>query len=384
MGGTGWESGEQPSNGGTGLIAACVALSVIQIIFVAAKFYTRSMQNTRYGADEWVMLVALIGSLAKAILYIVLVVKAGLGYHIDDLAYPHQDISLIKKGFIALEIFDFPLTITPAKISLLLFYVQIFYTRKFQVAAYFVGAIVLGLGISVFFQTIFQCSPIAYGWDPKIADGSCINQTIVYRAVSPINVATGVMIVALPIPLIWRLHTRTSQKLALTGVFLLSGLGIIVSVFRMLIYYTSSSADLSDVTWLSVRLGILTVVESAIIIIATCLVGIWPLITRIMPRTWLSKISCCQRHRATSNQNHHQQWYMQNIREQAKTRSDEQLAPHAASLFRREETWSSRPSSLSELEDQRSCTLDDDTSIQHPTWVSYEVHITGGDQKINR
>ncbi|KAJ6013971.1 hypothetical protein N7540_008562 [Penicillium herquei] len=248
MGGTGWEAGEQPSNGGTGLIAACVALSVLQILFVAAKFYTRSMQNTRYGADEWVMLVALIGSLTKAILYIVLVEKAGLGYHIDDLAYPHQDVTLIKKGFIALEIFDFPLTITPAKISLLLFYVRIFYTRKFQMAAHFVGAIVLGLGISVFFQTIFQCSPIAYGWDPTITDGTCINQTIFYRAVSPINVATGVMIVVLPIPLIWRLHARTSQKMALTGVFLLSGLGIVVSVFRMLIYYTSSPADLSDVT----------------------------------------------------------------------------------------------------------------------------------------
>ena len=122
-----------------------------------------------------------------------------------------------------MELLDFPLTITPAKISLLLFYVRIFYTRKFKIFAYLVGFPVLGLGIAMFFQTIFQCSPIDYGWNKTPAHGSCINQMLVYGVISPINVFTGILILVMPMPVVWRLHAPRGQRLALTGVFLLGG-----------------------------------------------------------------------------------------------------------------------------------------------------------------
>ena len=56
----GWQEGQHPSEGGTGLIAVCIAFSVIEILFVGARFYTRYMQNARYTADDYVMLVALV------------------------------------------------------------------------------------------------------------------------------------------------------------------------------------------------------------------------------------------------------------------------------------------------------------------------------------
>lgn len=128
------------------------------------------------------------------------------------------------QGFYILEILDFPLTVTPAKISLLIFYARIFPVRKFQICSYVLGSFVLALGIAILFQTIFQCSPISYGWDRSIDNGSCIHQMVFYRAVSPLNVLTGVLILVLPMPLVWRLHAPRGQKLALTGVFLLGGL----------------------------------------------------------------------------------------------------------------------------------------------------------------
>ncbi|KAJ5936369.1 hypothetical protein N7454_005004 [Penicillium verhagenii] len=228
MGGINSQQVLTPSSGGSALIGVGVTLSVLQIIFVVARFYTRSLQHTQYGADDYVMLVALTGSIAKAIVYIVLVEVAGLGHHLDDIVYSQQNTSLLRKGFFVLEILDFPLTVTPAKLALLLFfvrlfYMRIFYSRKFQIIPYSIGFLILGLGITVLFETIFQCSPIASGWNPNI-HGTCINQTTFHRAISPINVLTGLMILVLPIPFVWSLHARTGQKLALTGVFLLSGL----------------------------------------------------------------------------------------------------------------------------------------------------------------
>jgi hypothetical protein len=119
---------------------------------------------------------------------------------------------------------DFPLTITPAKISLLLFYVRIFYTRKFKFFAYGVGSLVISFGIGMLFQTIFQCSPVDYGWNKTVKHGSCVDAMLVYRIASPINLLTGVLILVMPMPLVWRLHAPRGQKVALTAVFMIGGL----------------------------------------------------------------------------------------------------------------------------------------------------------------
>ncbi|GLI80622.1 hypothetical protein PoHVEF18_008977 [Penicillium ochrochloron] len=175
-----------PSDGGSALIIVSVVLSFVQIVFVAARFYTRYMQRMKCELDDYIMLLALF--------------------------------------FFVLELLDFPLCITPAKISLLLFYARIFCIRKFQILVYLVGSLVLAIGITVFFQTIFQCSPIAYGWDQSVGPGTCIDQTIFYRYISPFNVLTGILILVLPLPLVWKLQAPKAQKIALTAVFLLGGL----------------------------------------------------------------------------------------------------------------------------------------------------------------
>lgn len=90
--------------------------------------------------------------------------------------------------------------------------------------AYAAGFIVLGHGVGVFFAAIFQCSPVQYAWDKTIEGGSCFDQQAFYRYVSPPNILTDVLILVMPLPFVWKLHTRMTQKLALTGVFLLGGL----------------------------------------------------------------------------------------------------------------------------------------------------------------
>lgn len=126
--------------------------------------------------------------------------------------------------FFILELLDIPLSITPAKISLLLFYVRIFCVRRFQILVYFVGSVVLAIGITVFFQTIFQCSPVSYGWGQGVGPGTCIDQITFYRYISPFNVLTGILILVLPLPLVWKLQAPRAQKVALTAVFVLGGL----------------------------------------------------------------------------------------------------------------------------------------------------------------
>ncbi|KAJ5902610.1 hypothetical protein N7495_003138 [Penicillium taxi] len=64
-----WQEGREPC--GKAFIAACVVLSVVQIMVVAARFYTRHKKRILYGLDDYLVLFALIANIAKAILYIV-------------------------------------------------------------------------------------------------------------------------------------------------------------------------------------------------------------------------------------------------------------------------------------------------------------------------
>jgi len=48
------------SDNGNTLVGVSIALSVLQIGLVAARFYTRRLQRERYGWDDWVMLIALV------------------------------------------------------------------------------------------------------------------------------------------------------------------------------------------------------------------------------------------------------------------------------------------------------------------------------------
>ncbi|XHG02717.1 hypothetical protein AWENTII_006058 [Aspergillus wentii] len=83
----------------------------------------------------------------------------------------------------------------------------------------------------------------------------------------------------MPLPFVWNLRTHLWQKMALTGVFLLG---------------SRNSAEL----------GIWTILECGIIIIAACLPPIWPLIARIVPRSPLTSSSSKSqpRHRYSNSQ----------------------------------------------------------------------------------
>ncbi|KAJ5586843.1 uncharacterized protein N7459_002608 [Penicillium hispanicum] len=277
---------------GQQLIGVSVAIAVVQILVVAARFYTRYMQRLRYGVDDYLIIPALLASLGQSALYIILVKLGGIGHHLEYVERTPEKLVVLEKGLYVNEILDFPFTVTPAKISILFFYVRIFSIPKFRIFAYIVGAIVLGHGIGVFFAAVFQCSPVAFTWDKTIPGGSCFNQEAFYRYVSPPNILTDVLLLIMPMPFVWKLHTQVGHKVALTGVFLLGSLGTVASILRMTIFFQESA--MTDPTWTSVNLGIWTILEGGIIIIAACLPSIWPLISKMIPRRLLTTSSSKQ------------------------------------------------------------------------------------------
>lgn len=106
------------------------------------------------------------------------------------------------------------------KASLLLLYCRYFgISKPFRLALYISAGIVLCWYLSVFFATIFQCIPVAAFWDRTIKNPKCMDLVAFTVGSGVSNLLTDVMILCLPMPMVWFLHTNRTQKFILTGIF---------------------------------------------------------------------------------------------------------------------------------------------------------------------
>ena len=115
------------------------------------------------------------------------------------------------------------MAISIIKISILLFYKRLFETPTFRLLTHFVGCLVVGWWISVLLVNIFTCHPISGYWDHSI-ESTCIHAKSFYMGSSIANIIIDAVILALPVHMVWGLHTSKAQKIALTFIFMLGSL----------------------------------------------------------------------------------------------------------------------------------------------------------------
>lgn len=115
-----------------------------------------------------------------------------------------------------------PITQTAIKMSILLFYLRLFATKQFCIAAYTIMFVVCLWCIEQVLASLLICKPISYNWQFKTQQGTCGNTMANCIAGAAINVFTDLVILLLPMPIIWRLQIPTRSKLSLSFIF---GLG---------------------------------------------------------------------------------------------------------------------------------------------------------------
>ena len=95
-----------------------------------------------------------------------------------------------------------------------------------RVAWFFVMAWVILWFVGCGSATVFQCTPVSLYWNQLAGDtsGFCINGYSFLAANAALNITSDIMILILPMPIVWRLHIKKSQKLAISSIFLLGGL----------------------------------------------------------------------------------------------------------------------------------------------------------------
>jgi hypothetical protein len=107
------------------------------------------------------------------------------------------------------------------KISILLFYLRIFPSRKIKLAVYVLIALNLGYLISFVLVSIWQCRPISLAWtrwDGEHA-GSCNNINLQGWTSAAFNIVLDVCTLALPLPELYALKMSARKKLQVLSMF---------------------------------------------------------------------------------------------------------------------------------------------------------------------
>ncbi|KAI1389500.1 uncharacterized protein F4822DRAFT_427848 [Hypoxylon trugodes] len=252
------------------------ALTVIALIATALRFWSRSLhtphgrQNYRFWWDDWFALAGattLIGQFAVTILS----VENGLGRHLWALSEQQLD-SVLKLLWVVYWVYDATLLLTKA--SALLFLTRIFHHHKktewFNVLVLITHGLNVAWFLGIIIATILFCNPIERNWKPTVP-GTCGIQNNLYLGSAIPSVSIDFIILILPLPKVWHLHTSPARKWGISLVFAL-GYGVIVASLGRLITVLKESAALNtDITYKGIDIFYWTWAESPVTILGISL-----------------------------------------------------------------------------------------------------------------
>lgn len=110
-----------------------------------------------------------------------------------------------------------------AKTSLALFYRTISPQKWWRLCSYGLLFLLAGYNSAIFFAILFGCRPVKRNWDLTVP-GTCIDKPSLYIATAALGIASDLVLLLMPIPMILRLQMPSRQKLGLIIFFAIGSL----------------------------------------------------------------------------------------------------------------------------------------------------------------
>ncbi|KAJ4410796.1 hypothetical protein N0V91_001724 [Didymella pomorum] len=241
-----------PHESQTGLLLASLTTVYAMVcLFVALRFATRLLTK-RVRADDWCILAALL--LATA--------TYTSAYEI----YVCWNLYVITLGLV--------------KISLVVFYLQVFEDRRFRIVCWAVIGFITLSTIIIQFLTIFACTPIQSFWDRDIK-GKCLDVGAIGFANSALAITQDLIILIMPMPGLWGLQMKRWRKIAVAFMFAVGAFGCITTIIRL---RSLAGFKISlDPTWDYTNVVIWTGAELAAGIVCASLPAVRQLLVMVLP-----------------------------------------------------------------------------------------------------
>ncbi|KAJ5676099.1 hypothetical protein N7462_008996 [Penicillium macrosclerotiorum] len=269
-----WVEGdfEHPNKGlRRSIIIALVFAFGLSTIAVALRLWARKLTGSKLFLDDYLILVALLFKYGCSI-GVTILLWNGLGSHITMIPKKNLEVyfkigwsnSIVYTGCICF-----------IKLSILALYRRLFSTKQMLFGIYFMGVVVILWTVSIWVAGALNCIPVNRFWDPSV-EGACIDMGRFYYGMQIPNIVSDLIILVMPLKVVWSLPIAKSQKILLSGVFIVGGLTLIFDIVRLvaMIHLTRVGPD---ITYNQVPVVVWTCIEAAVGIVAACLPNLRPL-----------------------------------------------------------------------------------------------------------
>ncbi|KAI0405427.1 hypothetical protein F4802DRAFT_597256 [Xylaria palmicola] len=168
------------------------------------------------------------------------------------------------------------------KEAILLLYLRIFSGVKwFKRTCYTLFGCIAAYCFAVILVTIFQCTPIVSAFDKTVTSSNCIQFVPFWYINAAVSIATDLIILVIPMPLIYSLQVQWMQKVALVCVFALGFFAISTTILRIVtmnfkVTNRDPLYDVRSITW--------TLIEMGVALTCACLPQIRLLFLKIVPK----------------------------------------------------------------------------------------------------
>ncbi|KAJ4355910.1 uncharacterized protein N0V89_003935 [Didymosphaeria variabile] len=252
----------------------------LQVIAVGLRFYSRWLVvGQSHPLEDALVVVSLISQLILGGVGVASVTYAGVGQHLGYLE-EHEPEKVLNWGKYLLVLATlYFVDVNIPKLAVLALYRRLFPQRVARITVYTIAGILIAGSIANTIVSLAACKPFEANYNPTLPGAKCIDKESFFVWTSVPNIATDVVMLALPLPIVWSLHNTKRIKIALTFTFLVGSLGLVASILRFHTFFVTNS--FTDGTYDAVELIIWTVAEPGIYLISACLLTYRPLLERV-------------------------------------------------------------------------------------------------------
>ncbi|KAI9844523.1 MAG: hypothetical protein M1838_002150 [Thelocarpon superellum] len=229
----------QSENRSGGIKIVLIIGIVISTVAVALRLTSRRLARAALWADDWIILLGLLFTYGTFFILGFSLWQGTLGVH--EVTVPLTDAVRSQKllyCFLIIYSAAYPLI----KISVLLLFHRVFVVPRFQLFVKFWIGFVIAQAIAAIGTCVFFCVPVSGFWDSSV-QAHCV-----------------------------------SQKVVISGIFLLGSLVFIATVFRIVAFF---QLDNDDQSWTFVNTAYWTITEMSLGILCACLPTMRPLFRKL-------------------------------------------------------------------------------------------------------
>jgi len=252
------------------------------IITYTTRMYVKAFMIREIRIEDYLVTLALLGAIGRLATQVLLVDRYQFGQHIWDYEMANIDKwHFINK--IALLIYLF--AIACAKSAMLLFYIRLFGVhRRFRWLCYGLIFITVGYCTAFALVTSLSCKPISAGWGTfiEVNQAECLDQVSLSVITGGFNIATDVLIVILPLPLVAKLQLKLSDMIGVMAVLATGFIVVAVAIVRQ-VMILGAGMHSTDFTKVSAQIDMWLSIELNIGVAGTCLPLLAPLRKKVQP-----------------------------------------------------------------------------------------------------